>query len=65
MLFLSTVETVGTSTEKEERWVRVDYQFGNQTFAGEVSREIRYYSIVEGEGQFFNPAQDFNRYAKK
>ena len=34
-------------------------------FAVEVSREIRYYTIVEGEGQFFNTAQKFNRYAKK
>ena len=36
----------------------VDYLFGNhRRFAGEVSREIRYYSIVEGAGQFCNPAQ--------
>ena len=46
-------------------WVGVDYLFGNTKFAVEVSREIRYYTIVEGEGQFFNTAQKFNRYAKK
>ena len=34
-----------------------DYLFGiRRRFAGEVSREIRYYSIVEGAGQFCNPA---------
>jgi len=38
-------------------WVGVDYLFGNTKFAVEVSREIRYYTIVEGEGQFFNTAQ--------
>jgi hypothetical protein len=30
-------------------------------FAVEVSREIRFYTIEEGEGQFFNTAQKFNR----
>jgi hypothetical protein len=33
-------------------------------FAVEVSREIRYYTIVEGEGQFFNTAQNFNNNGK-
>jgi len=31
------------------------------TFAGEVSREIRFYTIEEGAGQCCNPAQDFNK----
>jgi hypothetical protein len=36
-------------------------KINNTTFAGKVSREIRFYTIEEGAGQFCNPAQDFNK----
>jgi hypothetical protein len=31
-------------------------KINNTTFAGKVSREIRFYTIEEGAGQFCNPA---------